>query len=468
MRIIPNSLRGRILVVLIVSVTISHIAGLWLYAERSNASTTLLHDALLAERIALISKLVEKAPPSDVSELLTLVSSPVVGFSQTNDVADAEEPPEGSRPHTLEHLLSVFLNEPTHDGIRMSFSPTDEIAGTKGLLATINGSAHTEVDHLPSKPLAEIRSVGRAAVQIKLRDGTWLDATAPLLGVEPYSIWKLGTSLAVMLVAILPLGLWVLNRSTQPLTVLASAAERLGTDIHASPLAEMGPLEIRTTAHAFNVMQERIRGLVQDRMEIAAAIAHDLGTPVTRLRLRAEEIADEDTRQSILADLNQMARMITETLAFSRLDFEAEAPEPTDLTALVERVCDDLVDVGGDVAVSGPPHVVVRTKPLALRRAITNLVENAVKYGKRAQVMILDTRKSVELIVEDDGPGIPEALQTAVFEPFRRLPQGDYEIDGTGLGLTAARSLVRSLGGEVTLSNRSEGGLRAIIRLLKS
>jgi len=271
-----------------------------------------------------------------------------------------------------------------------------------------------------------------------------------------------------MLVAILPLGIWVLSRSTQPLTVLASAAERLGMDIHAPPLAETGPLEIRTTAHAFNIMQERIRRLVQDRMEIAAAITHDLGTSVTRLHLRAEEISDAETRQSIFADLNQMRRMITETLAFSRLDFEAEASEPADVTSLVERVCDDLVDVGADVAVSGPPHVVVRTKPVALRRALTNLVENAVKYGKRARVTILDTKKSVELIVEDDGPGIAEALQTAVFEPFRRLPHGDNDIEGTGLGLTAARSLVRSLGGEVTLSNRSGGGLRATIRLPKS
>ena len=468
MRKIFDSLRGRILLVLLFSVSISHIVGLWLYAERSDASTTLLHDALLAERIALISKLVEQAPHSDVPALLALVSSPVAGFANTDEAAGGEEPPEGSRPHMLEHLLSVFLNDPSHDDIRMTFSSTDEVAGTKGLLATINGSAHTEVDHLPSKSLAEIRSVGRAAVQIKLRNGTWLDATAPLLGVEPFSLLKLGTSLAAMLVAILPLGIWVLNRSTQPLTVLASAAERLGTDIHAPPLAEKGPLEIRTTAHAFNVMQERIRRLVQDRMEIAAAIAHDLGTPVTRLHLRVEEISDADTRQSILSDLNQMRRMITETLAFSRLDFEAEASEPTDVTSLVERVSDDLVDVGADVAVSGPPHVVVRTKPVALRRALTNLVENAVKYGKRARVAIVESDKFVELVVDDDGPGIPEAFQAAVFEPFRRLPHGDNDIEGTGLGLTAARSLVRNLGADVKLRNRSEGGLRATIRLPKS
>lgn len=462
-----DSVKGRILLVLLASVSISHIAGLWLYAERSNASTTLLHDALLAERIALISKIVEKTPPSDVPSLLALVSSPVVGFSQTDEVAGGAEPPEGSRPHMLEHLLSVFLDNPSHDDIRMTFSSTGDIEGTAGLLATINGSAHAEVDHLPSRPLAEIRSVGRSAVEIKLKNGTWLHATAPLLGVEPFSLWKMGTSLAAMLVAILPLGIWVLNRSTQPLTILALAAERLGTDIHAPPLAEKGPLEIRTTAHAFNVMQERIRRLVQDRMEIAAAIAHDLGTPVTRLHLRVEEISDADTRQSILADLNQMRRMITETLAFSRLDFAAEVPEPTDVTSLVERVCDDLVDVGADVTTSGPQHVVVRTKPVALRRALTNLVENAVKYGKRARVTILDAKESVELIVEDDGPGIPEALQTVVFEPFRRIPHGNNEIEGTGLGMTAARSLVRSLGGEVTLRNRVEGGLRASIYLPK-
>jgi hypothetical protein len=240
---ILDSVRGRILLVVLLFVSISHIAGLWFYVQRSDASTTLLHDALLAERISMISKLVEKTPPSDVPALLDLVSGPVASFSQSTEATAGDEPPEGSRPHLLEHLLSVFLNQPTHDGIRMTFSSPDEMPGTAALLATINGSAHEELDHLPAKPLAEIRSAGTAAIDIRLGNGNWLHAAAPLLGVEPFSIWKIGISLAAMLVTILPLGLWVLNRWTEPLTVLASAAERLGKDIHSPPLDEKGCLQ---------------------------------------------------------------------------------------------------------------------------------------------------------------------------------------------------------------------------------
>jgi signal transduction histidine kinase len=218
---------------------------------------------------------------------------------------------------------------------------------------------------------------------------------------------------------------------------------------------------------AFNVMQGRIQRLVQDRIAIGAAIAHDLGTPVTRLCLRAEEIADAETRIPILADLNQMRRMITETLSFARMDFTAEATESIDLTSFVQRVCDDQADVGGDVDVNGPAHVLIRTKPLALHRTLSNVIDNAVKYGKRARVAVVEQKKSVELIVDDDGPGIPESMHKEVFEPFRRLQQEENGIEGTGLGLTAARSLVRSIGGEITLRNRPEGGLRVSIHLPK-
>ena len=467
MRQILDSVRGRIFLILIAFVFISHVAGLWLYAERSDSSTTLLHDALLAERIALISRLIEDAPISDTPEILKLVSGPVVGFSRSTEFNIAEEPPEGSRPHLLEHLLSVFLKYPTHDKIQMRFSSAGGAAGTVELLATINGSVHSEIDHLPARPLSEIRSVGTAAIDIKLKDGTSLHAVAPLLGVAPFSLWKLGASLAAMLVTILPLGFLFLSRWTHPLIVIAGAADRLGRDIHTPPLDEVGPSEIRATAHAFNVMQERIRRLVQDRMAIAAAIAHDLGTPVTRLHLRAEEISDEETRRSILADLDQMRRMITETLSFARFDFSAEPAGPTEITSLVQRVCDELVDVGADVVALGPPQIVLQTKPTMLYRALSNLIENAVKYGKRARVTITSTHNSVDIQIDDDGPGIPERLLFDVFEPFRRLPHAGGDVEGTGLGLTAARSLVRSLGGEITLSNRPAGGLRATLHLPK-
>ena len=139
-------------------------------------------------------------------------------------------------------------------------------------------------------------------------------------------------------------------------------------------------------------MQDRIRRLVEDRMALAAAIAHDLGTPVTRLRLRAEEIDDEQIRKPILADLQQMRRMITATLGFARLDFSVERPEVFDLMSLIERVADDLVDGGDDVVIKGPPHLPIRSKPIALQRVLFNVVDNAMKYGKRANIQVRRVR----------------------------------------------------------------------------
>jgi signal transduction histidine kinase len=212
----------------------------------------------------------------------------------------------------------------------------------------------------------------------------------------------------------------VVQRWTQPLTYFAAAAERLGTDLHAPPMSETGPFEVRTAARAFNRMQDRIRRLVEDRMALAAAIAHDLGTPVTRLRLRAEDIDDEQIRKPILADLQQMRRMITATLGFARLDFSVERPEVFDLMSLIERVADDLVDGGDDVVIKGPPHLPIRSKPIALQRVLFNVVDNAIKYGKRPTSR---SASAVTWLRSRSRTMVPEFLRPVRqrFEPFRRF-----------------------------------------------
>jgi signal transduction histidine kinase len=461
-----DSLRSRVVILLLGFALVAHLAGLWLYAEKNSASTALLYDAILAERIALIAQLAERTSEQELPGLLDSLSGPVVKFTKSSEEQTFQTWPEGSRFHLLEHLLSSFLGLETHDDIRTTYTAT-ETGSSVALVSAINASAHKEVDHLPAAQLAEIRTVGRTAVAIKLSDGNWLRAEMPLLGVAPFSGWKLGASVGAMLAMMLPLGFWILSRWTQPLAVLASAAERLGRDIQASALAEEGPQEIRSAVRAFNVMQQRIRRLVEDRIAFAAAIAHDLGTPVTRLHLRAEEIADAEVRHAMLADLGQLRRMITDTLSFARLDFASEPADSLDLTSLVQRVCDDYSDLGADVAVSVPTQAIVTTKSVALHRALSNLVGNAIKYGKRARVTLVETDKWIEILVDDDGPGIADASQAEVFEPFRRLPQDEKVAEGTGLGLTTARSWVRSLGGEISLHNRSEGGLRATVRIPK-
>lgn len=210
-------------------------------------------------------------------------------------------------------------------------------------------------------------------------------------------------------------------------------------------------------------MQERIRRLVEDRTAFAAAIAHDLGTPITRLNLRAHDIDEEGLRTMVLSDLEQMRRMITATLGFARSDFTTETPETFDLVSLVQSVGDDLADLGHDVSVGGPAHLYVHSK-LALRRVLTNLVENAVKYGARARADFSESEQGVEIHIDDDGPGIPDDLHEEAFRPFRRLGT-NMNVEGSGLGLSVARGIMRALGGDVLLANREGGGLRATIAL---
>jgi signal transduction histidine kinase len=258
----------------------------------------------------------------------------------------------------------------------------------------------------------------------------------------------------------------MVRRITFPLGRLSAAADRFGRGEAAEPLAEQGPSDIQHTIRAFNQMQARLERFVQDRTHMLAAISHDLRTPITALRVRAELIGDQETRHRIVATLDEMQHMTEATLAFVR---EESAPEETrliDLAALVESLCNDLSDTGKQVSFSGPGKTPQRCRSVSLKRALGNLVENAVTYGQRARVMLMEVRNGLRIDVDDDGPGIAEPDMERVFDPFERLETSrSLETGGVGLGLAIARSIVRQHGGDITLSNRPEGGLRTTVWL---
>jgi hypothetical protein len=267
------------------------------------------------------------------------------------------------------------------------------------------------------------------------------------------------------------LTLWAVRRLTEPVRVLAAAAEALGRDVNAPPLPENGPTETAVAAVAFNTMAARIRRFVSDRTEMLTAIGHDLRTPVTRLKLRAEFIDDDELRTKVLADLDELETMVSATLAFGR---DARANEPVssvDLVELLRTILDETSDAHPDSAdrltYCGPPHQTVWVRPVALKRALGNLVANAESYGGSARVtMVPPTDGTVSVTIEDDGPGIPADEIDRVFEPFHRLEQSrNRETGGVGLGLPIARNMLRAHGGDVVLKNRPEGGLKAIVTL---
>lgn len=307
-------------------------------------------------------------------------------------------------------------------------------------------------------------------ISMRFPDQGWLNLTFRYTHPRPWHSDTFLLAFIAMSVTAVLLIWWGVRRLTRPVADLAAAAERLGRDVNAPALPETGPAEIATAAAAFNTMAANIRRFVADRTQMLAAISHDLRTPITRLRLRAEFLDDDEQRAKMLADLAEMEAMITSTLAFARDDAANEPASSVDLASLVRTVLDDAADAcpehADDITFEGPEHLVMLLRPMALKRALSNLVGNALKYGDAARLTLERRGESVVMLLDDAGPGIPDAEHEKVFQPFQRIEGSrNRETGGTGLGLTIARSILRAHGGEVTLHNRNGGGLRVAIRL---
>lgn len=299
-----------------------------------------------------------------------------------------------------------------------------------------------------------------------------------LVSTAVYSLgtWGMGTgawspgsmaSTLVMAVAIVAFSWWASGWVTAPMADFARASERLGMGVNAPPMAEDGPEEVRTTARAFNQMQARIRSFVEDRLRMLAAISHDLRGPITRLRLRIEQIEiDADAQRKMLADLDEMSQMVESSLAFARDEATNEISQPVDLAALLNTLCDDAVDAGHRADFDWDGRLVFQGRPLAMKRLFANLIDNAVRYGGEVKVRASSDQHMVQVIIEDEGPGIPEDQTENVFKEFFRLERSrNKRTGGIGLGLPTARSIARAHGGDIVLQNRPGGGLRATVTL---
>jgi signal transduction histidine kinase len=303
---------------------------------------------------------------------------------------------------------------------------------------------------------------GIMRIAVKLSDSTWLNFIAPITP-PPEPLWRphfYGPLLAGVLIVMF-LSVLAVRYAARPLAVLAAAATRLGRDMMAAPVPEEGPREVRAAARAFNEMQTNLRRFVEDRTQMIAAISHDLRTPITRLKLRAEFVDDDEQRTKMLADLDEMEAMIASTLAFARDDATREPRAPVDLAAMLTGLSEDF-----GATYSGPERLVLQAGPTALKRAFANLLENAQAYAGEARVTVADMRPGAMVTIDDDGPGIPEAELERVFAPFYRV-EGSRNRDtgGTGLGLAVTRSALHAHGGDVKLANRKGGGLRATVTL---
>ncbi|WP_404337061.1 ATP-binding protein [Sphingomonas sp. MMS12-HWE2-04] len=305
--------------------------------------------------------------------------------------------------------------------------------------------------------------IGSFSAALKRPDGSWV-RVEPARGFEPWR-WFVLVWLVLSAIAVGPFAWALAHRLAKPIGAFAEAAERLGRDPRAAPLALGGPPEIAEAAAAFNQMQARLNRYVDDRTLVIGALAHDLRTPLMRLGLRLED-APEGVRAACESDIRDMQAMISATLAYVRDTGQPAQRRPLDLRSLAETITDDLSDRGEAVSLTPGDPVVVDGNSAALKSMLSNLVSNAVKYAGGAEVSLALAEGQATLEVRDHGPGIPPGDLDHVFEPFFRGERSrNRDTGGIGLGLASARAVARAHGGDITLANAVDGGLRARVTL---
>lgn len=442
MRWFPRSLFGRLALVLTIGIVVALIGSAAINLRERHHLLEHAGAERFAQRVATTVRLMDRLDPPERRALTRVVSG------RHSRVRIAPAPPP-ARTAPLPAAQARFVAA---------------LAGALGPAYPVRASAVTH-------PAGSTRGRrGRETVlevSVGLHDGNWLTLSErhrpPPPSNEPYTLLM---QLGVVLVVALLLSLLAVTWVTRPLAMLADAARALGRDIRRPPLPETGPSEVRRAAAAFNLMQRRLLDFLNSRLRMLTAISHDLKTPVTRLRLRAEMLDDPALREDFIRDLDEMDAMLAATLAYMRGEAEREQARALDINALLESMAADAQALGQAVTLEGRAAAPYHARPRALRRALENLVQNALRYGGDAEIRVSEEPRSLVIRVRDHGPGLPEAELEQVFEPFYRAERSrNRATGGTGLGLAIARDVAESHGGTLRLANHADGGLEAILTL---
>ncbi len=461
----PASLHGRLVGVLIVGLVLAQGMSAWInWAERDRV---LLQVAGMqpVQRVVDIVRLLDSMDNAERERIVKILSvPPLLVTLDRPPLSDRAAPEAGMRVA----MFTALLREALGDGRALRVAARDDFV--TGRRAWPSWAKHHEAmmgGQGGTGPAHMFAAGGLALVtQVQLPDGAWVSFDTQLPRESASLPLRLLLTLGVLLAVVLVLASVAVGWLSRPLKTLADAAEALGKNIHQSPVPEDGPTEVRRAARAFNTMQSRLARYIEDRTHVLAAMSHDLKTPLTRLRLRAELLDDESVREPFERDLAEMEVMVMDALAALRgLDGPAESV-PVDMMALLESLQADNEAMGRSVQITGHSEAPLIGDPSRLRRCVGNLIDNAVSYGHRARIEMVDSPQSLTLRIHDDGPGIPDAMLERVFDPFFRL-EGSRSRDtgGTGLGLSIARNIARGAGGDLTLCNLPGGGLEALLVL---
>jgi len=464
MSLVPRSLFSRLVLVLFAGLVIAQLLS---FAVHMHERSELLAQATgmqSAQRIADIVQLLDPMTAAERKTILQVLSAPplVVSMGQAPLAGRSADADAGVRASMFGKLVRRYLADEREVVVEVTPANVVPRKGRGWEKRYPDGSG----DWMPPM-MRHAESPGYSFVaQIRLRDGVLATFDTRMPRTTANWPYRLLLSLAVLLVAVLLVSLIAVRWATRPLKTLADAADELGKNINRPPMPESGPVEVVRAARAFNTMQTRLSGYIRERTQVLAAMSHDLKTPITRLRLRAELLDDAQLRAKFTGDLQEMESMVAAALDFLRGLESSEAPQPVDIMALLESLQADIQETGGTVVIEGETRRPYAGRAQALKRCIGNLVENAVKYGQRARVIIDDNDARFELRIQDEGPGIPPGELGKVFDPFYRVEASrNRDTGGTGLGLTIARSVAELHGGSIALSNLPQGGLEVKLTL---
>lgn len=457
---IPRSLFAQVMAALTLGLVVSHLAGWWIYSLDREQAVRAVGGFATAERIVNLTKLVRDTPVEWRGRIIAAMGDHAFRVTLTGKPAKLPMSVEGAQAALAieSYLRAQSSFAPGRSPEVAVWEPSEPSERRQPPMLT-----HEAMMHGPGA-IGPFRIFRNVQVAMPIATDEWLVFLTVLAQDAPARSRQFFISMGLMAIILALVSYWAVRRVTAPLGTLANAAERIGEDINAPPLPETGAAEVDQASRAFNAMQARLRNLIETRTIMLAAISHDLRTPLTLLRLRTETIEDDAERDKILATIADMDAMLTANLHFARDATSGEQMRKTDMTALLESVVHDMMDAGLPVTLAQAPPIVSACQPGALRRVLANLLDNAIKYGGAARAAIRLAERDIEIVIDDDGPGIPADERERVFEPFYRLDRARSEATGgSGLGLAIARSIVHAHGGRIVFTNRTNGGGRVML-----
>lgn len=456
MKLWPRSLYGRLVIILVSGMLAAQLLTSSIWYDIRHTQSLEIPARLTAARVADILITAREAP-GNLAALVRAMNHP--GFQV--EILPDDVPPEATGMHLpAERLIHDLLRERTGTdaALRMHASELLDVDGKRAGLGALLG-ANTAVGHFA---LSVTLPDGRIA-HIDARESQGWTSQAPaevLLDV----FWRVYLLRILVIVAIAMLAVHFVIR---PLRQMTAAAEALGADIHRPPLDVEGPREVKAAAQAFNVMQQRLIDTFAERTRFLAAVSHDLRTPITRMRLRAEMLQDDHSRARFRSDLQHMEDLVSATLTFVRSGERQELREAVDIDALLDSLRSDLADTDARVEIEGSASRPFAGYPQSLKRCLQNLLDNAVRYGQWARITVDDKLDCLRIVISDHGPGVPPDQIEHIMKPFYRLEDSrNPDSGGYGLGLSIADGIARAHGGHLTLLNRKDGtGLDAVLTL---